>query len=133
MRSGRTLDIREMKPASSVLAHRPASAPATRAGADRRRRILDAAMRLFAASAYDTVQMDDIADAASVAKPTVYRHFLTKEALFVEALEAILAKLKANVGAIAQTRRPRRALDGDRGRDVRRDRAPEGVDSRRGG
>lgn len=59
-------------------------------------------MRLFAASAYDTVQMDDIADAAGVAKPTLYRHFLTKEALFVEALEAILAKLKAKVASIAQ-------------------------------
>ena len=92
-------------------------------------------MRLFAASAYDTVQMDDIADAGKSGRsPPSIATFSTKEALFVEALEAILAKLKAKVGAIA--RGPgarRRALDGDSGRDVRRDRAPEGVDSRRGG
>ena len=71
-------------------------------GAARRRRILDAATRLFAASPYDVVQMTDIARAAGVAKPTVYRHFVTKEMLYVEALEVTLAKLKASVGSIAQ-------------------------------
>ena len=56
---------------------------------------------MFAAAPYDVVQMTDIARAAGVAKPTVYRHFVTKEMLYVEALEVTLAKLKASVGSIA--------------------------------
>lgn len=61
-------------------------------------------MQLFAAAPYDAVQMDDVARAAGVAKPTLYRHFRTKELLFVEALEMILDKLRASVGAMARSR-----------------------------
>lgn len=86
-----------MKLTSSVLG--PAARPPP--GAARRRRILEAATRLFASASYDMVQMTDIARAAGVAKPTVYRHFLTKEMLYVEALEITLAKLKASVAGIA--------------------------------
>ncbi|MEK0085652.1 TetR/AcrR family transcriptional regulator [Benzoatithermus flavus] len=80
--------------------------PASPSLPDRRRRILDAAARLFAAAPYEAVQMDDIARAAQVAKPTVYRHFETKETLFVEAIEAILAGLKSRVAAIARESGP---------------------------
>ena len=60
----------------------------------RRQRILAAAADLFAREAYAVVQMDDIARAAQVAKPTLYRHFGTKEALFSEAVASSLGELK---------------------------------------
>lgn len=60
----------------------------------RRARIVDAALRLFSESAYDTVQMHDVAKAAGVAKPTLYRYFHTKEDLFLESLEKALGDLE---------------------------------------
>jgi AcrR family transcriptional regulator len=48
--------------------------------------------------------MDDIARAACVAKPTLYRHFGTKEALFAEAVAESLGELQ---------REARRIADGD--------------------
>jgi AcrR family transcriptional regulator len=91
-----------MKLASSLSPRAQFVPPRSPATSDRRRRILDAAMRLFAGAPYDAVQMDDIARAAGVAKPTVYRHFRTKEVLFVAALEVTLAGLKERVSGIAR-------------------------------
>ena len=71
---------------------------------ERRQRILAAAGELFAREAYAVVQMDDIARAARVAKPTLYRHFGTKEALFAEAVAESLGELE---------REARRIADGD--------------------
>src|SRR3954462_6568215 len=63
----------------------------------RRQRISQAAVRLFTEHAYADVHMDAIAAAASVAKPTLYRYFATKEALFVEALECALDEVRDDV------------------------------------
>lgn len=53
--------------------------------ADRKRRaILDAARGLFLAQGYLGVNMDSVAASAAVSKQTVYTHFGSKEALFVE-------------------------------------------------
>jgi len=65
--------------------------------AKRRRRIVRAAVRLFTEHTYADVHMDAIAAAASVAKPTLYRYFATKEALFVEALECALDEVRDDV------------------------------------
>lgn len=46
--------------------------------------------------------MDDIARAARVAKPTLYRHFGTKEALFAEAVAESLGELKREALRIAE-------------------------------
>lgn len=46
--------------------------------------------------------MDDIARAARVAKPTLYRHFGTKEALFAEAVAESLGELKREARRIAE-------------------------------
>ncbi len=70
---------------------------------DRRTRLIEAATALFAQAPYDRVQVDDIAAAANVAKPTLYRYFAGKEALFLAALERGLAGLVAEVGAIARS------------------------------
>lgn len=51
--------------------------------------IIDAARRLFAQQAYDSVKMEDVAKEAKVGKPTVYRHFKDKESLYLQMLEQI--------------------------------------------
>ena len=73
---------------------------------NRRRRILEAAAGLFLRASYDAVQVDDIARVAGVAKPTLYRHFATKEALFLEALATMFDELKARAAAIAGAAEP---------------------------
>lgn len=69
----------------------------------RRRRIVDAATRLFATTRYDAVQIDDVARAAGVAKPTLYRYFATKEDLFLEALDALLGEVAGELTAIVDS------------------------------
>ena len=68
--------------------------------AARRRRIVEAAARLFAEAPYAEVHMDAIAAAAAVAKPTLYRYFPAKEQLFVEALDATFSGLRAELEAV---------------------------------
>lgn len=69
----------------------------------RRRRIVDAATRLFATTRYDAVQIDDVARAAGVAKPTLYRYFATKEDLFLEGFDALLGGVADEMTAVVET------------------------------
>lgn len=55
----------------------------------KRRAVLAAAERAFLGGGYASVTMDDIAERSGVAKQTVYAHFGSKEALFVELVTAI--------------------------------------------
>jgi AcrR family transcriptional regulator len=57
--------------------------------------ILEGARRLFAANGFDTTSMDDIAEAAGVAKGAVYHHFASKEAVFLRVLEDVQAGIAA--------------------------------------
>jgi AcrR family transcriptional regulator len=54
---------------------------------ERRATIVEAAGRLFGKRGYDSTRLDDIAAAAGVTKPIVYRHFDTKRALYLALLE----------------------------------------------
>lgn len=76
----------------------PQSTPARN---DRRHRIVLAASQMFAARAYVEVQMDDLARAAEVAKPTIYRYFKSKEDLFLEALDGTMNDLVGEVSLVA--------------------------------
>jgi AcrR family transcriptional regulator len=66
----------------------------------RRRKVLTVAAELFASQDYASVHMDGVAAAADIAKPTLYRYFPTKEALFMAALEQTLGQLQARVAGI---------------------------------
>src|SRR6185369_5950350 len=63
----------------------------------RRERLIEAARRVFAAQGYEKASMDDIASAAGAGKPTLYRYFANKDALFeavfVDALDTLEAQL----------------------------------------
>jgi len=72
-------------------------------GAERRTKILAAAVCAFAAEGYDDTSMDRIAARAKVSKPVLYDHFASKQALFLAVLESIRDGLLAHGEAIAQT------------------------------
>jgi len=63
--------------------------------------MLEAASGLFGTSGYDAVQMDDVARAAGVGKPTLYRYFGSKEELFLEVLSEVLQQLQQTIEEVA--------------------------------
>jgi AcrR family transcriptional regulator len=69
---------------------------------ERRGRIVASALRLFSDHPYETVQMDDVARLAGVAKPTLYRYFGSKEELFLASLEEALGELELAVEQAAR-------------------------------
>lgn len=60
----------------------------------RREAILAAAANLFGRNSYDAVQMDDVAKAADIGKPALYRYFPSKEDLFLEVSDDALLALE---------------------------------------
>jgi AcrR family transcriptional regulator len=63
--------------------------------AERRALIVEAAGRLFGERGYENTRVDDIASAAGVTKPIVYRHFDDKRALYLSLLERHRADLES--------------------------------------
>jgi AcrR family transcriptional regulator len=65
------------------------------------RRIIDAAVQLFAERPYHEVRMEDIAARAKVAKGTLYLHYQDKEDLFLgilnEGLRALVERIEASL------------------------------------
>lgn len=64
--------------------------PAQSDTTDIRRRILEAAIPLFARLGYGSASVRELAEAAGVTKPTLYYHFGNKEGLYVAAVESAL-------------------------------------------
>jgi AcrR family transcriptional regulator len=69
---------------------------------DRRSQLLAAAERLFAERGFLAVRLEDIGAAADVSGPAIYRHFPNKEALLVELLVGISARLHDGARAVAE-------------------------------
>jgi TetR/AcrR family transcriptional repressor of mexJK operon len=88
----------------------PTTAPdarAPRGSIAKRQAILDAAFAVFVRRGYALAHMEDIADEAGVAKPTLYKHFADKETLFHETLAATAQAIaQDNVVALDQLREP---------------------------
>jgi AcrR family transcriptional regulator len=55
--------------------------------AERRAAIIEAAGRLFGERGYEATRLDDVAAAAGVTKPIVYRHFDSKRGLYLALLD----------------------------------------------
>lgn len=70
----------------------PAS-PRSRAKADRRAALLQAAAALFAERGYSGVSLEDLGAAAGVSGPAVYRHFPGKQAVLAELLIGVSESL----------------------------------------
>jgi AcrR family transcriptional regulator len=67
--------------------------------------ILKAGRRLFGERGFAATTMDDIAEAAQVAKGAVYHHFATKEAVFEAVFDAVSRDLVADVERATRTER----------------------------
>lgn len=61
---------------------------------ERRVRLIGAASRVFARNGYEQSSMDDIAAEAGIGKPTIYRYFEGKAALFTAVFEDALDRLE---------------------------------------
>jgi AcrR family transcriptional regulator len=70
---------------------------------ERRRLIVEAAGRLFGERGYDATRLDDIAAAAGVTKPVLYRHFADKTALYTALLERHREDLASFAGVIPES------------------------------
>jgi TetR/AcrR family transcriptional regulator, fatty acid metabolism regulator protein len=66
-------------------------APAARG--DKRERILDAAVRVFASRGFHATRVSDVASAAGVADGTIYLYFKSKDALLVSLFESHVERL----------------------------------------
>lgn len=77
--------------------------------ARKRRAILDAATEVFLKSGYLGTNMDEIAALSSVSKQTVYKHFSSKEALFIE----IVGSMTTGAGDVVHNEMPQLGKDQD--------------------
>jgi AcrR family transcriptional regulator len=76
-------------------------APRRRLGTvERRASIVEAAGRLFGEHGYDGTRLDDVAAAAGVTKPILYRHFDGKRGLYLALLERHREDLGSFAGAV---------------------------------
>jgi AcrR family transcriptional regulator len=66
---------------------------------ERRRTIVDAALRTFAARGYDAAPMEEIALAAGVSKAVVYDHFSSKLELYT----VLLGTIRRDLDAVVET------------------------------
>lgn len=71
--------------------------PLTAKGAQRRQRIVEAAIELGGEGGYEAVHMRDVAEKADVALATVYRYFESKDHLLSAAISEWTAQLQARL------------------------------------
>lgn len=91
-----------------IMTRPPASAPSVRSRGRPSREeaqalraaILDAALAAFIARGFEAASMEGIARAAKVAKITLYRHFETKEQLFVEVARRAQLSVRERLGTL---------------------------------
>ncbi|MCU1353755.1 MAG: putative TetR family transcriptional regulator [Acidimicrobiales bacterium] len=79
---------------------------------ERRRQLLDVAVRVFAAGGYHGSSMNEVAEAAGVTKPVLYQHFRSKRALYRELVEDVGSRLEdAITKATAEAAGPRQQVE----------------------
>jgi TetR/AcrR family fatty acid metabolism transcriptional regulator len=92
---------------SSLSVRRPRKKTAERAGrgGDKRQRILDAAVRVFAKKGFYATRVSEVAKAAGVADGTIYLYFKSKDellvSLFEDRVERLLAYMQTELPATA--------------------------------
>src|ERR1044071_7137914 len=68
---------------------------------ERRERILASATSLFEENGFHGAGIDDIAAAAGVTGPAIYRHFKNKDAVLVALFDTLAAQLRGILDAVA--------------------------------
>ena len=69
---------------------------------EKRKRILDSAIKVFARTGYSDARMQDVAKEADVSHGTVYVYFKNKDTLFVSIFQEILGELIQYIGSEIQ-------------------------------
>jgi TetR/AcrR family transcriptional regulator, mexJK operon transcriptional repressor len=80
----------------------PTSPRVSRGRIDKRSAILDGAFTVFARRGYADAGVQEIADEAGVAKPTVYNHLTDKETLYREAVTSVAEVVTAENLAVVE-------------------------------
>lgn len=78
---------------------------------ERREQVLEAAMPVFARHGYEGTSTEDVAKAAGISQPYLFRLFATKRALFIELLERGFARVGSVFAEAADGRTGTDALD----------------------
>ena len=104
----RKLESQSSRRAASALDSTPASqiSEPSSNGNNKRERILAAALRLFANQSFQAVTMDRVAEAAGVAKGTLYLYFPSKEALYLGILSDGLESISRRYQLTMDSGRP---------------------------
>jgi AcrR family transcriptional regulator len=63
---------------------------------DRKNQIIEEAARLFSRSGFHQVTIKQLAETCGITEPALYRHFLSKEALYDAVLDSLEARLQFN-------------------------------------
>src|SRR5437762_9555792 len=71
-------------------------APTRLPAAERRRRLIETALRVFTEGSYRGTTTAEIARAAGVSEPILYRHFGSKRELYLAALDHVWGKARAS-------------------------------------
>lgn len=89
------------------------TSPATRMpAAERRQAVLDAAVEVFSAGSYRGATTADIARAAGISEPILYRHFDSKRGLYLATLDHVWARVRETWDeAVSREADPRRWME----------------------
>jgi len=79
------------------------TAPTRLPAAERRQALIETAIKAFAAGSYRGVTTAEIARAAGVSEPILYRHFASKRDLYLAAVEDVWRDVRAKWEEIADT------------------------------
>ena len=79
---------------------------------ERKKQILDAALKAFAEHGYERTSIAIICEKAGIARPTLYQYFKDKRSLFRELLETYLIGIHDRIHARQQMKQDREALSG---------------------
>ena len=82
-----------MRPSTAAKGGRTSSKPRRERSGDKRERILDAAVRVFARKGFHATRVSEVAKAAGVADGTIYLYFDSKDALLVSLFEHRVQRL----------------------------------------
>lgn len=75
-------------------------------GTSTKDRILDAALTLFSEKGYDGVGVDEIAEAAGLKGPSLYRHYKGKKEILNAVIDKVERYYQANFGGVQSGRLP---------------------------
>ena len=87
-------------------------APTRLPAAERRRRLIETALRVFTEGSYRGTTTAEIARAAGISEPILYRHFASKRDLYLAALDHVWGDMRASwERALESTDNVREALE----------------------